>query len=60
MTIADYSMIHLELFKEQIPFDWSPYAHLNSYFERMRDDPHWAATRPRSMEEIGRKPKKAA
>jgi len=59
-TIADYSMIHVEGFKEQIPFDWSPYRHLNSYFERMRDNPHWAATRPKSAEEIGRKPKWAA
>ena len=30
ITLADYAMIHVEFFKESIPFDWSPYPHLNA------------------------------
>lgn len=56
ITLADYSMIHVEYFKEMIPFDWTPYPHLNDYFHRMRQLPHWAATAPESAEAIGRIP----
>jgi glutathione S-transferase len=59
MTIADYSLIHLEGFKDAIRFDWTPYPHLNRYFDRMRQDPHWARTAPPSPAAIGRKPKAA-
>lgn len=60
VTIADYSLIHLEGFKEAIRFDWSPYPHLNAYYERMRKNEHWAKTAPPSREAIGRRPAKAA
>ena len=53
VTLADYAMIHVEFFKESIPFDWSPYPHLNAYYERMRQNPHWAATAP-DLEKIGK------
>ena len=56
ITLADYSMIHVEFFKEMIPFDWTPFPHLNEYYERMRQSPHWAATAPESPEAIGRIP----
>jgi len=56
ITLADYSIIHVEFFKESIPFDWSPFPHLNEYFDRMRQSPFWAATAPQSPEAIGRKP----
>ncbi|GAA3915798.1 glutathione S-transferase family protein [Litoribacillus peritrichatus] len=56
ITIADYSMIHVEFFKEMVPFDWSPFPHLNAYFERMRKSTHWVATAPASPDLIGRKP----
>jgi len=56
LTIADYSMIHVEFFKEMIPFDWTAFPHLNSYFDRMRQTPYWAATAPESPEAIGRIP----
>jgi glutathione S-transferase len=59
ITIADYSVIHAEGFKEAIPFDWSPYPHLNAYFERMRRVEHWAVTAPESVAAVGRKPKAA-
>jgi glutathione S-transferase len=56
ITLADYSIINIEGFKEIIPFDWSGYPGLNAYFDRMRADPHWASTAPASPEAIGRKP----
>lgn len=56
ITIADYSMIHLEGFKEAVPFDWSPYPNLNAYYGRMRKNEHWAKTAPPSREATGRKP----
>lgn len=54
ITLADYSMIHVEFFKEAVPFDWTPYPHLNEYFERIRKSPHWAATAPKNRESIGK------
>lgn len=60
ITIADYSMTHLENFKEAVPFDWSPFPHLNAYYERMRKNEHWARTAPPSREAVGRRPAKAA
>ena len=56
VTLADYSLIHIEAFKDAIPFDWSNYPNLNAYYDRMRADPHWAKTAPESVEAIGRKP----
>ncbi|MCW8833009.1 MAG: glutathione S-transferase family protein [Colwellia sp.] len=58
ITLADYSIIHVEFFKEQVPFDWSMYPHLNDYFDRMRQSPSWLATAPKSLEAIGRIPEK--
>ena len=56
LTLADYSIIHVEFFKEMIPFDWAPYPSVNEYFDRMRQSAHWRATAPASPEQIGRKP----
>lgn len=56
MTIADYSMIHLEGFKDAVPFDWAPYPELNAYFKRVAASPHWIATAPPSPQAVGRKP----
>ena len=44
ITLADYSVINIEGFKDMVPFDWSPYPHVNAYYERMRTVPHWAQT----------------
>ncbi|WCE32034.1 glutathione S-transferase family protein [Vibrio sp. SCSIO 43137] len=54
VTIADYAMIHVEFFKESVPFDWSPYPHLNAYFDRIRQSPIWQSTAASSIENIGR------
>jgi glutathione S-transferase len=56
ITIADYSMIIGETFKDMIPFDWSPFPNLNAYFDRMRAVEHWSRTAPTSMAAIGRRP----
>lgn len=56
ITLADYSMIYNEGFKGAVPFDWSPFADLNAYFDRMRQAPHWLATAPSGPEAIGRRP----
>jgi glutathione S-transferase len=59
LTLADYALIKLEAYQAKIPFDWSPFAQLNAYFERMRAVEAWARTAPASLEAIGRKPKAA-
>jgi len=59
ITLADYSLIHIESFKEAVPFDWSRYPNINAYYERMRAVPHWASTAPLSPESVGRRPKAA-
>ncbi len=56
MTLADYSIIHVDFFKAMIPFDWTPFPHVNDYFERMCQSPHWANTAAESLEQMGRKP----
>lgn len=55
ITLADYAVIHIEFFKDMMPFDWSPYPNVNAYFDRMRAAPHWAKTACRP-EQIGRVP----
>ena len=56
ITLADYSLLHVEMFKEAVPFDWSPYPNINKYYERMRAVPHWSKTAPISPEALGRRP----
>jgi glutathione S-transferase len=60
ITIADYAVIHVEMFKDRVPFDWSPFPHLNAYYDRMRKVEHWTRTAPPSNAQLGRKPKVAA
>ncbi|ARC94315.1 glutathione S-transferase [Vibrio coralliilyticus] len=54
ITLADYAIVHVEFFKESIPFDWDSYPNINDYFSRMRDEQHWVATAPSKIEDIGR------
>lgn len=56
LTLADYSMAHLEGFKDFAPFDWQPFPNINTYYERMRDVSHWRNTAPQSPAAVGRKP----
>jgi len=59
LTLADYSLANMEGFMEMIPFDWTAYPRVNSYFDRLRSDPHWASTAPESLEAVGRRPNAA-
>lgn len=59
LTLADYSVIHLEGFKNGVPFDWRPYDNINAYFSRVAANPHWASTAPSSPQAVGRRPKSA-
>ncbi len=59
ITLADYSIVNIEGFKDMIPFDWSGYPRVNAYFDRLRNDPHWANTAPESIDAIGRRPNAA-
>lgn len=54
ITLADYAMIHVEFFKEAVPFDWSAYPQINGYYERLRQSPHWQASAPASEDAIGK------
>nr|WP_253815925.1 glutathione binding-like protein [Vibrio coralliilyticus] len=54
ITLADYAIVHVEFFKESIPFDWDSYPNINDYFARMRNEQYWAATAPSKIEDIGR------
>jgi len=47
ITLADYSMSPFESYRGRVPFDWSPYRHVNAYFDRMHEAEHWAKTAPR-------------
>jgi glutathione S-transferase len=60
LTIADYSMVHLEWFRTRTPFDWSPYPHLNAYYDRIAQIEHWVKTAPASPAEMGRRRQVAA
>ncbi len=57
VTLADYAMIHVESFKEMVPFDWSPFPAVNAYFDHMRQNPHWQQSAPAGPEAMGRIPK---
>lgn len=56
LTLADYAVAHLESFVDAVPFDWAPYPQLRGFFDRMRDQEHWARTAPPSPQAVGRKP----
>jgi glutathione S-transferase len=53
LTLADYSMAALEQYVTAVPFNFAPYRHIHTYFDRMRQSEHWmrayskpAAARP--------------
>lgn len=56
ITLADYSIANFEGFRNLTPYDWSGYPRVNAYYERLKNDPHWASTAPESAEAIGRRP----
>ena len=42
VTLADYAMICLEKYRSAIPFDWTPFANINRYFDAMRATDAWS------------------
>ena len=44
-TIADYSVGALEKFMEAVPLDFDRYPNIRSFYENLRNNPHWSATR---------------
>jgi len=47
LTLADYSMAALEPYVNLVPFDFTAYRHIHTYFDRMRQSEHWiSAGRP--------------
>jgi glutathione S-transferase len=56
ITLADYSLMYLESFKDLAPFDWQPFPNINSYYALMRDNEHWRKTAPQSPAAVGRRP----
>ena len=46
VTLADYSLIFLEKFRDRIPFDWSHYPNINAYYRRISGLPYWANKPP--------------
>jgi glutathione S-transferase len=45
VTIADYSMVPLESYRSLVPFDWSPYSHLNGYLDGVSRLEPWVRSR---------------
>ncbi len=56
VTLADYSLICIEAFKDMIPFDWSDYQNLNAYYQRISNQAPWQDTAPVSPEAVGHVP----
>ncbi len=41
LTLADYSMLPFESYREIVPFDFNPYRNLNAYFDHVRNADAW-------------------
>jgi len=41
ITLADYSMIPFESYRQLLPFDWTRYPNINVYFDHMRNASAW-------------------
>ncbi|MBN9243203.1 MAG: glutathione S-transferase family protein [Mesorhizobium sp.] len=41
ITIADYAMVSLENYRDATPFDWTPFANINRYFDAIRSTEAW-------------------
>ncbi len=54
-TLADYALALVEMFQPAMPIDWQRFPNIVRFYERMRENPHWASTQA-IPEEVGRKP----
>ena len=59
ITIADYAVMKLESYRSSVPFDWSPFRNINTYFDRVAASDHWARTAVKDPSTFGRMPKAA-
>jgi glutathione S-transferase len=41
LTLADYSMLPFESYRDIVPFDFTPYRNLNAYFDHVRNADGW-------------------
>jgi len=41
LTLADYSMATFSPYINKVPYDFTPFRHIRSYFERMSQSEHW-------------------
>jgi glutathione S-transferase len=41
VTLADYSMLPFESYRSLVPFDWTGYANINAYLDRLRMTEAW-------------------
>lgn len=46
ITLADYSLVCLERYRGATPFDWSPFANINRYFDAIRQTEAWTKAAP--------------
>ena len=56
ITIADYSLLTFESYRQAVPFDWAPYSNVNAYFDRLGAVEHWTRTAAGAAATLGRKP----
>jgi len=45
VSLADYSMVPLESYRSRVPFDWSPYTHVNAYLDRISQLEPWVRSK---------------
>lgn len=45
VTLAEYSMVVFEGYRGLVPFDWSPYTHLNAYLDRAGQLEPWVRSK---------------
>jgi glutathione S-transferase len=48
LTVADFALMTFEGYRAITPFDWRPFAHINAYFDRLRDLPAWVRSMARN------------
>lgn len=46
ITLADFAMVCLERYRDTTPFDWSPFANINRYFDEIRKTEAWVKAVP--------------
>ncbi|NVK21199.1 MAG: glutathione S-transferase family protein [Kangiellaceae bacterium] len=44
LTLADYAIVHIEIFRPMIPFDWSKYPNVSRYYDEISSIDNWKST----------------